>query len=393
MRAAYISYVPKSVPGIEKGISGRARACAQAGFKFDFFILCDSPFKKQGNVNIIPLKYLFPDFLNGKINEFEKKVFRLGLIKRSLAFKKGNQPIYNEYDRIIFRYPSSVGPAFAAAGFASGMKGKLFTEHHCFYQQEFKCLEQGFKPDLKIHLENKNSPFFFNNVSGIVGVTNEITNQLKGTTGIGRAITISNGIDSDRVKFTGFKPFNGKELTILLLASNFATWHGFDRLFKGLDKYSGKVKIKIIAAGRFEQSWFKTNNPNINIENTGMVTGEKLNSIFMDSNIALASLAIHRAGLSEASVLKAREYAARGMPFIYAGSDLDFDGNSDFCMNVDLSDEALNIDSIMEFAKRTSRFGSDLSFEMRKWAEKNLNWNTRMSKLNSFLINPEAING
>jgi glycosyltransferase involved in cell wall biosynthesis len=390
MKAAYITYIPKYMPGIEKAVKGRAEACLKEGLKFDFFILSEAPWSRAGNIHTIPLKYAFPDILSGLPNEIEKKFLKLMLIKRSMNIKSGKRPFHEHYDRVLLRYPSCVGPAFSAKSFSKGLEGRLFTEHHCDYPAEFKSLENNYKSDLKIYLETKNAPLFFEKVSGLIGVTDQIKNRLKGLTGISRAITVTNGINARDIKFTGFKSFNKKELTILLLASNFVSWHGFDRLLKGIDNYRGPVKIKVIAAGRFEQSLFQTKNPNAQIICTGMISGSDLNNAFMQSNLAASTLAIHRADLTEACVLKSREYAARGMPFIFAGKDIDFPGHLGFCRSYSLDDTPIDIENVIEFAEKSSQKGSDLSFEMRKWAEKELNWNTRMKKISDFLINPEV---
>jgi hypothetical protein len=47
----------------------------------------------------------------------------------------------------------------------------------------------------------------------------------------------------------------------------------------------------------------------------GFVHGKELDRLFEQNHIAVGSLGIHRIGLNQLSILKAREYCARGIPF------------------------------------------------------------------------------
>ena len=54
--------------------------------------------------------------------------------------------------------------------------------------------------------------------------------------------------------------------------------------------------------------------------------GEELDELFEQADMGIGSLARHRSGITHIKTLKNREYAARGLPFIYSEMDSDFEG-------------------------------------------------------------------
>lgn len=57
----------------------------------------------------------------------------------------------------------------------------------------------------------------------------------------------------------------------------------------------------------------------------GNVLYEQLDGYFQTADIGIGSLGHHRSGITSLASLKNREYAARGIPFIYSEFDADFD--------------------------------------------------------------------
>ena len=53
--------------------------------------------------------------------------------------------------------------------------------------------------------------------------------------------------------------------------------------------------------------------------------GKELDELFDLADFAIGSLARHRSHIDKIKTLKNREYAARGIPFIYSETDEDFD--------------------------------------------------------------------
>jgi hypothetical protein len=53
--------------------------------------------------------------------------------------------------------------------------------------------------------------------------------------------------------------------------------------------------------------------------------GTELDKLFNQCDFGIGSLGRHRVGIQKIKTLKNREYAARGIPFIYSETDSDFD--------------------------------------------------------------------
>jgi len=57
----------------------------------------------------------------------------------------------------------------------------------------------------------------------------------------------------------------------------------------------------------------------------GTLFGKELDDVFNQCQFAIGSLGRHRSGITVIKTLKNREYATRGIPFIYSEQDSDFD--------------------------------------------------------------------
>ena len=83
----------------------------------------------------------------------------------------------------------------------------------------------------------------------------------------------------------------------------------------------------------------------------GPLWGEELDAIFNLANFAIGSLGRHRSGIQVIKTLKNREYAARGIPFIYSESDADFDSKP-YVLKASPDESAIDITKILEFLKK-----------------------------------------
>jgi hypothetical protein len=88
-----------------------------------------------------------------------------------------------------------------------------------------------------------------------------------------------------------------------------------------------------------------------------------------------------------ASSLKSREYTARGIPFIMAGYDLDFDPIPDFVHCVSNSDEKIDFQAILNWFQRISQ-DHNLNKKIRDYAVKNLDFQIKLKNI----FNDERVN-
>ena len=107
----------------------------------------------------------------------------------------------------------------------------------------------------------------------------------------------------------------------------------------------------------------------------GQLFGEELDKVFNMSCFAIGSLARHRSGITEIKTLKNREYATRGIPFIYSEKDSDFD-HQPYVLKAPADESPIDIQQIINFVKDFEMKPS----EMRKTVE-HLTWKIQMQKV------------
>jgi hypothetical protein len=184
-----------------------------------------------------------------------------------------------------------------------------------------------------------------------------------------RTIRISNGIDFDSVKMKSHVNDTSKELNLIGVAE-IHDWHGFDRLVKGLANYYSKPQSYIVnfnVVGYFfsaeSEAIFRKIVKDSNMEKYvifwGKKHGEYLDAIFEKCDFGIGSLGRHRVGIDRIKTLKNREYAARGIPFVYSETDSDFD-DKPYVLKVPANETPVDIDEIIHFYRNLSISASQI---------------------------------
>jgi len=227
-------------------------------------------------------------------------------------------------------------------------------------------------------------------IDGIVGVTDEITAyQLKksGDASVPH-ITIGNGFEIDSVSRRCPPVINNGKLDLLCVA-NVSRWHGLDRLLRGLATYNGTPKVILhIAGDGAELPHLQKQVDDLGINDRvvfhGFTTGKALDNLFDQCHIAVGSLGIHRKGLAQTSELKAREYCARGIPYIIACPDPDFPPDFPYILHLPADESRIDIEQVLAFAKEVCADPGHPE-KMRRYAEEHLDWSVKMKNLKDFL--------
>lgn len=175
-----------------------------------------------------------------------------------------------------------------------------------------------------------------------------------------RTICISNGVDFDSIPL--HKPIAVTNEIHLIGVAEVHPWHGFDRLIKGLGEYyrqqpvanSNKPDVFFHMVGGVSESMmrdFQAIIRQFGIEKYvvfhGKLFGDELTAVFNQCQFAIGSLARHRSGISCIKTLKNREYAARGIPFIYSEEDSDFD-QQPYVMKAPADESPIEISKILD---------------------------------------------
>ena len=178
-----------------------------------------------------------------------------------------------------------------------------------------------------------------------------------------RTIRISNGIDFDSVKMKTSINDTSRELNLIGVAE-IHEWHGFDRIVKGLVDYYSKPQnyiVKFHIVGYFFsqeiETEFKKIVSNNHMEDYVILYGKKhgieLDQLFDKCDFGIGSLGRHRVGIDKIKTLKNREYAARGIPFIYSETDSDFDMKP-YVLKVPANESPVNIQDVIDFYRKNS---------------------------------------
>lgn len=158
-----------------------------------------------------------------------------------------------------------------------------------------------------------------------------------------------------------------------------ATWHGYDRVIEGMhDYYASNPEKEVFFHVVGEGSELSTLQKLVEkrglgryVRFEGKLFGDALNALYDKSNLGIGSLGLYRINLESANTLKAREYCAKGLPFIKAGSDPAFD-DFPYCLSFENNNEPIDIGEIIEFVNKIDY--SEAILLMREYAQHNLSW-------------------
>lgn len=203
-----------------------------------------------------------------------------------------------------------------------------------------------------------------------------------------KSIFIDNCVDSNNIKFLN-RDFNNNIINIIAV-SYIRKTNGYDRLIEGLNNYykkGGERKININFIGKGEEVEFLNSlvekyNLKDKVKFVGSKTGNELDNYFEGADLAIGSLADHRNNIYSKAPLKAREYCARGIPFISAVDDPGFLSNEEFILKFPANEEFIDINKVIQFYDNLK--GRNISNKMRQHAIDNFNWEKQYSKIKDF---------
>ncbi len=178
-----------------------------------------------------------------------------------------------------------------------------------------------------------------------------------------RTINISNGVDMDSIPL--HHPITTPGEIHIVGVAEVHYWHGFDRMIAGLGEYYNKeerpreIFFHIVGGVAQSEMHNSVHAPGFaeliekyGIRNRvvfhGQLHGNELDSVFNRCVFAVGSLGRHRSGITDIKTLKNREYATRGLPFIYSEKDSDFD-DKPYVMKAPANESPINVKNILEF--------------------------------------------
>ena len=252
------------------------------------------------------------------------------------------------------------------------------------YDQEFATFPRKQRYELKIDQLFRNR--LAQEMSAIVTFSDaqEIFGQ--------RTIRISNGVDFDSIPIHQYQPPKDGSIHLIGVAE-VHLWHAYDRLIAGLGEYYNNTQSPCqvyfhIVGGVHPHERYKPNafHPGLQaiidkygiqdkIIFHGTLFGEQLDQVFNQCCFAIGSLGRHRSGITVIKTLKNREYATRGIPFIYSEQDSDFD-DQPYVIKVSPDESPVDVQEILDFINVHS-FKAE---EIRKTVE-HLSWKIQMRRV------------
>ncbi|MBO4906504.1 MAG: glycosyltransferase family 4 protein [Bacteroidaceae bacterium] len=201
-----------------------------------------------------------------------------------------------------------------------------------------------------------------------------------------RTIRISNGVNFDKLPLTTRTSHD--DTVHLTAVAEVHYWHGLDRLIDGLGHYYASAPQRDVifhivggvgpsemhdsqhAPGFAEliERWHLQDK----VVFHGQLFGDELTAVFNQTDLAIGSLARHRSGITTIKTLKNREYAARGIPFIYSEQDSDFD-HQPYVLRVPADESPISIPSLLEFLDKQA-----MQPEQIRASVKHLSWEEQM---------------
>ncbi len=196
-----------------------------------------------------------------------------------------------------------------------------------------------------------------------------------------RTINISNGVDFDSIPL--HNPHADPGALHLIGVAEVHPWHAFDRVMSGMGQYKGSTPVYFHVVGGVHPNHMKNNFEPIiakyrlgdKVIFHGQLFGQKLDDVFNQCQFAIGSLGRHRSGITVIKTLKNREYATRGIPFIYSEQDSDFD-NQPYVLKAPADESPVDIQTIINFMKNFHMKPE----EIRKTVER-LSWKIQMQKV------------
>ena len=204
-----------------------------------------------------------------------------------------------------------------------------------------------------------------------------------------RTIRISNGVDFDSIPL--HEPLTMNNELHLIGVAEVHDWHGFDRVMAGIGEYYNAKQITNshqpdvffhVVGGVHPNRMNNVFAPIINqygiqdkIIFHGQLFGDELTKVFNQCQFAIGSLGRHRSGITVIKTLKNREYATRGIPFIYSEQDSDFD-QQPYVLKAPADDSPIDIQQIFDFMDNFKMNPKDI----RRTVE-HLTWNIQMQRV------------
>jgi glycosyltransferase involved in cell wall biosynthesis len=226
---------------------------------------------------------------------------------------------------------------------------------------------------------------------GLVDAVVLIGNKASSFFGV-KAINISNGIDVDAM--SAVPPKSRTNEIVIVGVAGTLWWQAYDRILVGMHAYKEKKKpedpsIRFILVGgdAKEMPEFRALIHQYGLDNDvecpGFKTGAELDEIYARADIGASKLGCYRRGLQACSSLKAREYCAKGLPFLYTCEDSIEEQQVNFALQVPNDSTPVDMNTVVRFVQKC-RLNENLGEEERAFARSHFDWQSILKQVLNF---------
>lgn len=380
MTIAHVNWIPDpdAWPGLVAKLGQQGRAAQAEGLKLEVVVLNRHRDGIHDGVRFVRIRHADP----GPPAHWQEALWRGRLILRSLDLTR--------YRAIVLRYPGAVD--LSVGELVTRLGPRLVTEHHTDQLAELRVLarERGLPGWLKLAAERAWASGLLAGIAGLVAVTDEIrlVEIARGCTA--PSLVIANGVDVDGQSATGCRHFDGRTLKLAFSCGRFWSWQGLDRVLAGLSEYRGTLAVELHLLGEVQAhadrdviSRLTRERTNVRVITHGVLDGVRCDRVLSEVNLGISTLALHRKCMRQACPLKSREYAARGLPFVFAYEDDDIPNDFPGVARVAIGDGPINIAELAECASQLSQ--ASVSAALRAEARRVLDWRPKLCRLDLFV--------
>lgn len=171
-------------------------------------------------------------------------------------------------------------------------------------------------------------------------------------------------------------------------------WQAYDRVLEGMAAYrkkaspaSPRVRFLLVGGDEKEMPEFLSHIRRLglsdDVECPGFRTGEALFRLYERADLGVSSLGCYRRGLTHCSSLKAREYCAAGIPFLYAYEDDDLAEDVPFARKIPNDPTPVEMDKAVKFVEQC-RADTGISDAERRFAAEHYDWAAILERVLDF---------
>lgn len=207
-----------------------------------------------------------------------------------------------------------------------------------------------------------------------------------------KAMNATNGINCDILPAIPW-PKTGNAIHLIGVAGTL-WWQAYDRVLQGMHNYYAQnpesqydFHFTLVGGDAKEIPEFHKMVESLGltdrVETPGFKTGKNLQAYYDRADVGISTLGCFRRGITRCSSLKAREYAAVGLPFLYAYDDDSLPGDVAWALRVPNDNTPVSMERLAQFVI-ACRSDPRTVIEERNFAEGTYDWVTILRRFLEF---------